>query len=590
MRKLISLLWVLVYITAAPLYAAEDDHLVDAEHTDANYNSDETGTRNQEEQQVTKADAKAGAQSAASAPQKETAPTSNASAPAAKTANGAALPAEKNAAAKDQANKSAAPEKQASKAEEKPANNGKKVEADNTKKEESAAAQGSRQRDITEQAGATVSEENKKPAKAAEEAQPAQPAQPQEEESAPAAAAPQPVTPPVQEAVKAEKPIPVHPAYYNPEESEIEAVDIDTIDLSEPKGNWLLKRQWWEAAERAYEQIKKIVDQIFDARLTFYNERTELDRTVFNNFFHSVGMGQGELQEIVETLTQEMNQNSKDKGSLNKKEQDVMVRVREEKDRLKKLYDTIENINEIEKALNAALITMREQIETARKNERDAWDNFKKIARELSDHKAYELYYAMNSFMTNVSEIYKYLHGPFADYYRQLGARAKKDIEEVLASMKVLKEKGIDLKQQAEELIHKQNCARPVAEKEKEEPQEEEPAGFFGTMWYYIKAPFIFIASSFADAYDGVRSLFVKAPVDEESADAEGLRRDKEAVETAKPKQNKEKATEVSKSNKEEAAVPKKVTPVANSAEQKNQEEQKAPATPKKTKATETTE
>ncbi|MCL5876117.1 MAG: hypothetical protein M1114_06630, partial [Candidatus Dependentiae bacterium] len=367
-------------------------------------------------------------------------------------------------------------------------------------------------------------QENKKEEKTVEKADKkteSKPAGTKEEELAPlpVVAEQKKVTVPMQKAEeptqKKEQPIKekAHPAYQSAEEAEMEAVDIDTIDLAEPKGNWLLKRQWWEAAERSYEQVKKIVDQIFDTRLAFYNERSGLDRSVFNNFFYSVGMGQGELQEIVETLTQETVKDKNQKGLVSKKDQDVYDRIKEEKDRLKKLYDTIEHISEIEKALNAALITMREQIEIARENERNAWNNFKMIARELSDHKAYELYYGMNSFTTNVSEIYKYLSGPFADYYHQLGERAKKDIEEVLETMKTLKEKGVDLKQYAEELVHKQVCSRQEVKKEEE---IEEKTGFFGTMWKYIKAPFVFIASSFADTYDGVRSLFVKAPVDEE--------------------------------------------------------------------------
>ena len=252
----------------------------------------------------------------------------------------------------------------------------------------------------------------------------------------------------------------------------------------------MLKRQWWEAAERSYEQIKQTLDQIFDLRLTFYNNRTELDQSVFNNFFHSIGIGQGELQEIIETLTQDLDNDKKAHGSLTKKEEEVVAHVQEEKDRLKKLYDTIDHINELEKALNAALITMRQQIELARENEHKAWNNFKAIARELSDHKAYELYYAMNSFATNVSEILKYLKGPFADYYHQLGVKAKKDIEEVVDTMKVLREKGLDLKQQAEEQLHKQTCHRP--DEDEKEHDEEESVGFVGTVWHYVKIAICF--------------------------------------------------------------------------------------------------
>ena len=469
MRKIVGLLWLLVCSTGIPLYASEDT----ANNTEVTDAPDDHAQVDQHAEEVTQKEEETPASSEssdASTAHKEDDSKKNNTTP--------------------EPSKSSAPEAQKT-------SSVKEEKKQESKKEEKAKP------------ASVEKNEQKVPAKPAaqkEEAPKQLPVVSEQKTAAPAEAQQQT---PVKEKA--------HPAYYNPEEAEIEAVDIDTIDLSEPKGNWLLKRQWWEAAERAYEQVKRVVDQIFDARLTFYNERAGLDRTVFNNFFYSVGMGQGELQEIVETLTQEIGKDKDQKSSLSKKEQDVYERVKEEKDRLKKLYDTIEHINEVEKALNAALITMREQIEIARENERNAWNNFKMIARELSDHKAYELYYAMNSFMTNVSEIHKYLTGAFAEYYHQLGERAKKDIEEVLETMKALKEKGIDLKQHAEELIHKQQCARQ--ETKKEEKVEEEPVGFFGTMWRYIKAPFVFIASSFADTYDGVRSLFVRAPLDEEETE-----------------------------------------------------------------------
>ena len=267
-------------------------------------------------------------------------------------------------------------------------------------------------------------------------------------------------------------------------------------------------------------RLKKILNQIFDIRLSFYNERTELDRTVFNNFFQSVGMGQGELQEIVESLLQDLEKEKKDMGDLTKEEEDFMKGVLAEKEHLKKLHGSIQQIDDLEKSLNNALITMRQQIDLARENELQAWNNFKLIARELSDHKAYELYYAMNSFLTNVNEILKYLKGPFADYYHQLGIKAKNKISEVSDTTKFLHQKGIDLKKHIEDQLRKQYQVKTEKEEIEEEP-EQESAGFFGTVWHYIKLPFSWIGSLFSDAYDGVRSLFIKEPFEEEESTQE---------------------------------------------------------------------
>ena len=65
-------------------------------------------------------------------------------------------------------------------------------------------------------------------------------------------------------------PVPMQPAPISPEQpeqDEIEIKGIDTVDINEPKGNWLYKRIWWEKAERTYEKIKQLTDKYFSLNL-----------------------------------------------------------------------------------------------------------------------------------------------------------------------------------------------------------------------------------------------------------------------------------------------------------------------------------
>ena len=55
-----------------------------------------------------------------------------------------------------------------------------------------------------------------------------------------------------------------------PEQDEIEIKGIDTVDIAQPKGNWLYKRIWWEKAERLYEKIKQLANEISESRIVFF--------------------------------------------------------------------------------------------------------------------------------------------------------------------------------------------------------------------------------------------------------------------------------------------------------------------------------
>lgn len=328
--------------------------------------------------------------------------------------------------------------------------------------------------------------------------------------AAPAEVSPEPVTPtPVAQETKpveSEKqpepaPAPQAPVQNaQPEVSEEHAEDleikgIDTVDVAEPKGNWLYKRIWWEKAERTYEKIKQLAEKIQEARIIFFARRTDLDRNTLDPFYLGQGFSQGELTEIINFLTAQLEQDRKE-GALDEKEQALLNALSEEKKTLESLQKGVKAVTGIDHALDDSLLKLNEQLQQARSYEQQAWENFKAINRELSDKRARELYYAMDTYWRNLNNINTYISDSFSTYFDQLTDRVKQEIDKIKTTMDALKEKGIDIQVQAQKL----KAGKPAETEEEETPTVSEPAGIGGTIWHWITAPFAAIAHFFGNA------------------------------------------------------------------------------------------
>lgn len=307
---------------------------------------------------------------------------------------------------------------------------------------------------------------------------------------------------------------PVEP---QPIQVEQEVVNIDNIDLTDPKGNWLLKRLWWERSEALYEKIKQLVEQVIETRTVFDNQRTELERKVFTPFYQQVGIGQGELQEIISDLSRQADRYQKDKqidleDEAQQAAQKILALLAQEKENLEALQKNISLVVEYDHAIDEALIKLREQINIARRYEAQAWNAFKEIARELSDKRAAELYYTIKTLKENISNINDYIKNPFAKYFVELVQKVKSQVDIISASVQSLKEKGIDLKAEAEKLDQQSSQSQP----ETSDKQEQEEQGFLGLIWSWISWPFIKIVEGFGfvfgGLFDGMRGIFGSTP------------------------------------------------------------------------------
>ncbi len=337
------------------------------------------------------------------------------------------------------------------------------------------------------------------------EQMPAQETPPQEQAVAPE----QEVAPAVQlqEQAKAEpeKPVPA-PVQEQPiavtapeqPEEEIEIKALDTEKMAEPKGNWLYKKIWWEKAERLYEKTRQLFDKIFELRMGFFARRHELDHMILDPFYLKNGFEEGELTEIIATLTAQIGQEqTKDQDEQSRNLQRLLA---EEKKNLEQLQLSSQNIMKVSHAVDDALIKLLEQLNQARHYEQQSWDHFKAINRELSDKRARELYYAMDTFWKNLNNINNYLADAYTKYFDQLITKAQTEVERSKELMQGLKEKGIDLQVQALKL--RKPCK--AVPSEEEEAEEEQPRGILGTLWHWVTFPVRAIGNGVA----GIFNLF----------------------------------------------------------------------------------
>ena len=301
----------------------------------------------------------------------------------------------------------------------------------------------------------------------------------------------------------------------------IEIKGIDTLDVDEPKGNWLLKRIWWEKAERWYEKIKQVKQDILESRMFFFQKRTELDRNAFDPFYVKVGVGQGELQEIISSLLAKLEQMREEQGSLNEQEREFLVVLELEQETLKNLEQKLKSVNAVDNGIDDALMKLMEQINLAREYERQAWDTFKAITRELSDKRARELYYSMDNMWNNIGATSSYIKDQFTPYFNQMIEKAQELIADMEKAIILLKEKGVDLKTQAQKLSKKDSGKKQekLEEKTKRSTKKEKTERTISGWFDWLFDFFSMITGSFSAILDYIVSFFVTVPTATESTE-----------------------------------------------------------------------
>lgn len=276
----------------------------------------------------------------------------------------------------------------------------------------------------------------------------------------------------------------------SPEDSE---EGIDTVDLQDPSGNWLYKRIWWEKAESRYDKIKASVNRVLDSRMQFFKQRVNLDRSLFDPFYMSLGLTRGELQEAVSYIIEQLQGVPSGDRSVEQQKQSMINTLQAEQKNVERLQSNVETISKIDHAIDDALTKLMNQINLCRNYEQEGWQYLRSIAQELSDKAARDHYYAMDTLWKNVKNIQQYIDGEFSAHFNELVNEAQKQTESITRTINQLKEKGIDLKKMVQGMLEQEDVERDE-DRDEDDEDEQAPVGWFSWFVNILLWPFHKIA------------------------------------------------------------------------------------------------
>lgn len=304
-------------------------------------------------------------------------------------------------------------------------------------------------------------------------------------------------------------------------EEKMVGATVDTFD-TDGSGNWVLKRVWWEKIESVYEEIKKVFNDILNARMEFVSQRNSLDREM-DVFYGQVGLEEGQLESIISQGLAFLQKSKTDQNFLTAKDEEFSKLIQGKDRDFEQIKLDMEALKELDQKIDEALDTLFQQIDIANKYEQKAWENFKAIARELDDKVARKMYYETETLLKDIKNIESYITEAFSDYFKQTAQSLQTHSKSITAQIHMLKQQGVDLKKQLEELEQArvtnpdEERQKKIIQKQKKEDlkkEEVKPVGFFevivDSVVYGYNVFFDTIAGFFSSIGSTVKGFFVK--------------------------------------------------------------------------------
>ena len=280
-----------------------------------------------------------------------------------------------------------------------------------------------------------------------------------------------------------------------------EMVGIDTVNVDEPAGNWLYKRLYWERAEDKYQKIKELMAAIFDARSKFFEQRVQLDKDIFDPLYTLASFRRGELSGILKDLLEDIEKQKQHKNELDDNARVLFAKVEANKERLEEVKKEIEFVGKIDAAVDEAINTLIGLLNQGRNFEMQAWGDFKAISRELSDKKARDLFYRIDTYWRNIKDIQAYVTTKLTEHMNYLASSAQQHADTVKGLLKDLEAQGFVLKEQVDALEKSKAIGADGAEQDNEAAikAKKKSGGFFATIgkgFSWIAQPFVAIAKA----------------------------------------------------------------------------------------------
>jgi len=248
--------------------------------------------------------------------------------------------------------------------------------------------------------------------------------------------------------------------------------ELDTTGV-DAGGNWVIKRAFWEQAEKTYEKIMQANNSLYEQQVKFIKARGAIDKTA-DASLRELGFEQGQLTELLDSLIDDVKEERKQQGDLDEKERELLQTLKEKQRSLEQLKLNLKAVVELEESLSKVMNNLNQQIAVCRKYEKQAWDHFKAIGKELNDKKARLLFYEMEGFLKTVEKNRDYVTGALWNYFNDSAQQVKDNLDKIKTAIDALKTKGTDLAKEFERLeqADKQKDEKEI-EAEKEQIQKE---------------------------------------------------------------------------------------------------------------------
>ena len=288
-----------------------------------------------------------------------------------------------------------------------------------------------------------------------------------------------------------------------------DSIDNISIDVSS-RGDWVFKRKMWEKTETTYEKIREALDEVFEARIPFFQKRNNTDRDL-DEFREKTGFKAGELEETLEALIDALNEERVKDGMLTAKERKILGSLPSKKKELMQLHDDMTAINELDDNLDAAISKLRAEVNKARSYDEKAWEAFKQISREWSNDKIQLLNNGAETALKNINNSIQYIKHTLSGHFNETASSIKSEMTKIKSKLSALSIEGISLKAEVKKLLA-EDTAETKKETEKKAIKKEkaavEKAVEESTIGYKVKSFFGKVGGWFAGVFDHVKGFF----------------------------------------------------------------------------------
>ncbi len=266
--------------------------------------------------------------------------------------------------------------------------------------------------------------------------------------------------------------------------------------FDETRGNFYYKREYYRKAREAYDTLRQKVDQLGGVKNAFFKRRSYIDKEVAD-FNASLGFEEGRIDEVLQELSQGITHERQEMIELTEEERELERQVKEKKQTLDQLKLDLSVLGNLDGALDESIGKVLQTMSQARSYQEKGWQSYKAIGAELNDRKAEQLYLSIQTDITNVEGLIKYLKGTLDPYISQKVQEIDGFMSKIRAGVNQLKDQGITLskelaeqealdKKRKEEELKKELEAQAQAKKRAQSTWWQRFKGFVGGLWATI--------------------------------------------------------------------------------------------------------